>query len=92
MEAQIRIKYQNVKTAEAISNAISPDNLKVPPGFVIHTTSSERTVITNIAGNMKLSSLISTIDDLLFCISTAERILNVVCKIDKSGAHTESES
>jgi hypothetical protein len=91
LKAEIELEYQDVKTAEAISNAISPDNFKAPLGFLINTTCKENTLVTNITGAVKISTFISTIDDLLFCISTAESALKAVSEVS-GRVHTESEN
>ena len=80
MEATITLEYGNQKTADAIANAVSPDNFKPPTGLAIKTARKNSSVLTEIKAEGKLSMFIATIDDLLFCVSTAEKTLCTVTK------------
>lgn len=75
MEAEIILEYDDAKIAEAVAKAVSPDNFKTPRGLFIKTTWEERKVVTQIKSKGKLPTFIATIDDLLFCSSTAEMVL-----------------
>jgi hypothetical protein len=75
MEAEITLEYNDAKDAEAVAKAVSPDNFKAPPSLSIETTSKENKVITHIKCTSKIPTFIATIDDLLFCVSTAEKTL-----------------
>ena len=81
MKAKIILEYGDPKTALAVAKAVSPDNFSAPPNLKICTSNSNNQVHTEIKTKEKLSTLISTIDDLLFCVSTAEKTLQIV--IDK---------
>lgn len=78
LEAKITLEYRDSKTADAVVNAVSPDNFKTPAKLFIKTTRKNHSVLTEIKTEGKLSTLIATIDDLLFCISTAEQVLRTV--------------
>jgi hypothetical protein len=78
LQATITLKYQNQKTAQAIAQAISPDNLKTPPGLQIQTLKENTKVLTKIHCESKLSTFTATIDDLLFCASVAEKTLKTM--------------
>ena len=80
MEATITLEYGDAEIADAVANAVSPDNFKTPIGLFIETTSKGRLVLTEIESDGKLSTFIATIDDLLFCVSTAEKTLHAVTK------------
>ena len=80
MEATITIKYGDLKTADAIANAVSPDNFKTPIGLTIKTERKDSRVLTEITAEGKLATFIATIDDLLFCACTAEKTLRTVAK------------
>ena len=80
LEATITLEYDNPKTAEAIANAVSPDNYKTPTGLTIKTVRKENWVLTEVKTERKLSTFIATIDDLLFCVSTAEKTLCAAIK------------
>ena len=81
MEATITLEYGDAKTADAIANAVSPDNFKTPPGLSIKTLSEGSRVLTEVKAEGKLSTFIATIDDLLFCVSTAEKTLRAIAKV-----------
>ena len=80
MEAKITLEYGNTKIAYAVANAVSPDNFKTPTGLSIKTASEGNRVLTEVKAEGKLSAFIATIDDLLFCVSTAEKTLQTVTK------------
>ena len=80
MKATIKLKYSDAETAEAIANAVSPDNFKTPIGLVIKTARGNNIVLTEIMAQGKLSTFIATIDDLLFCVCTAEKTLHTIKK------------
>ena len=69
------------KTAEAVAGAVSPDNLKTPSGLQVKTTLKDKAVVTEIYCEGKLATFTATIDDLLFCASTAENALKAVKKL-----------
>lgn len=82
MEAEIRISYENEREAEAVAQAVSPDNIKVPRGLLIKTTRKGSEVLTWIRCELRLQTLIATIDDLLCCVSTAEKAFSVVKRLE----------
>ena len=77
MEATITLEYHDTKTANAIANAISPDNFKTPPGLAVRTVRKNNTVLTEIKAEERLATFIATIDDLLFSASAAEKALRI---------------
>jgi len=78
----MRISYENEREAEAVAQAVSPDNVKVPRGLFIKTTRSGSEVLTQIRCELRLQTLIATIDDLLSCVSTAEKAFSVVKRLE----------
>ena len=80
LEATITLEYSEAKTAEAIANAVSPDNFKIPEGLAIKTVRKANSVLTEIKTEGKLATFIATIDDLLFCFSVAERTLHALTR------------
>jgi hypothetical protein len=78
LEAKIILEYKTSKIALAIAHAISPDNFSAPSNLFIKTIRKNTQVLTEMKTKEKLSTLIATIDDLLFCVSTAERTLQVI--------------
>jgi len=82
LQAEIILEYANARVAEAIAKAVSPDNFKTPKGLSIKTTRETKRVITTVKWNGKLPTLIGTIDDLLFCVSTAEKTVQTANKLE----------
>lgn len=82
MEAKITLEYSHAKDADAIAKAVSPDNFKAPPSLSIETTSKGNKVVTYIRCKRKIPTFIATIDDLLFCVSTAEKTLQTAKKLE----------
>ncbi|RJS80429.1 KEOPS complex subunit [Candidatus Bathyarchaeota archaeon] len=87
MEAEIILKYDNEKYAKAVANAVSPDNFKTPSNLSVKTLCSGKDVVTKIKCKGKLSTLLATIDDLLFCVSTAEKTLETAESFQKSNTN-----
>ena len=81
LDAEIILDYDKAEIAEAVAKAVSPDNFKTPRGLSIKTTWRKEKVLTKIKCKRKLSTFIATIDDLLFCISTAEKTLRIAKKL-----------
>ena len=75
LEAEIVLEYGDAKTAEAIAEAVSPDNFKTPSGLFIKTIKRGQKVLTKVRCDGKMATFIATIDDFLFCVSTAEKAL-----------------
>jgi hypothetical protein len=82
LQAEITLEYANARMAEAIAKAVSPDNFKTPKGLSIKTTRETKKVVTTVKWNGKLPTLIATIDDLLFCVSTAEKTVQTARKLE----------
>ena len=80
MEAEIRLTYQNEREADAVAKAVSPDNLEVPPGLQIETVRNGSDVLTKLECQTRLQTLIATLDDLLACVSVAEKTFNIAKK------------
>jgi len=78
LEAEVTLSYRNVREAEAVANAVSPDNVKVPTGLLVKTTRRGRRVLTQVVCETKLKTFMATIDDLLSAVSVAERTLHAV--------------
>ena len=80
MEAEIRLAYKNEREAEAVAKAVSPDNVEVPQGLFIETVRNGFEVITKVECQTRLQTLIATLDDLLACVSVAEKTFKVAKK------------
>jgi len=77
LEAKIRLSYKNVREAEAVAKAVSPDNVEVPSGLFVKTVRRGSKVFTTVECQTKLQTFIATIDDLLSCVSVAEKAFSV---------------
>ena len=80
MKAEIRLSYGNEREAEAVAKAVSPDNVEVPPGLYVETVRKGSDVLTKVECQTRLQTLIATIDDLLACVSVAEKTFKVAKK------------
>jgi tRNA threonylcarbamoyladenosine modification (KEOPS) complex Pcc1 subunit len=74
LEAEITIEYDNAKIAEAIADAVSPDNLVAPRGLSVKTRRERKKVVTRVVCQA-FPTFVATIDDILFSITTAEKTL-----------------
>ena len=83
MQATITLEYKDEKTAQAVAEAVSPDNFKTPVGLQVKTIRENNKVITEIDCDCKLATFTATVDDLLFSVSTAEKTLHTINKIKK---------
>jgi tRNA threonylcarbamoyladenosine modification (KEOPS) complex Pcc1 subunit len=81
LETEIILEYEDEKVAETTAKAVSPDNYKAPKGLSIKTTWDKNRVITVIRCRGKFSTFIATIDDLLFCVSTAEKTIKTIKRL-----------
>lgn len=76
MEARISLFYRDQREAKAVSEAVSPDNTKTPENLSVHTSAIDNSVVTSIEyEGDNLMTFLSTIDDLLSCVSVAEKAL-----------------
>ena len=74
METEIRLVYKDPKEAKAVSEAISPDNTETPGDLSIRTSWTKKTVTTTVKyDGDNVMTFISTIDDILSCVSVAEK-------------------
>jgi len=90
LEAEIFLQYEDEKFAQAVAKAVSPDNFKVLRGLWIKTTLKDKTVLTRIKCNKKITTFIATIDDLLFSVSTAEKTLETAKTLKRLQNSSES--
>ncbi|UCE44457.1 MAG: hypothetical protein JSV57_02985 [Candidatus Bathyarchaeota archaeon] len=80
MEAELTLSYEDEREAEAVVKAVSPDNLGVSSGLLIETFRRGREVLTLVRCEMRLETFLATIDDLLRCISVAEKAFSAAKK------------
>lgn len=80
MDAEITLTYKTNRDAEAVAAAVSPDNVRAPPGLFIKTTRQSRIVLTRIECKVKPETFIATVDDFLEAVSVAEKSVAAVKK------------
>jgi hypothetical protein len=73
VEAKLRFIYATKREAEAVNDAISPDNIKAPSGLQVKTTRHINSLVTYVRCEKSIGTLIATLDDLVACISVAEQ-------------------
>jgi hypothetical protein len=78
LKAELSLAYENAQEAEAVVRAVAPDNLEVPIGLRVETTRRDRCLHTLVHCEKPLETFIATLDDLLACVSVAERTLECV--------------
>ena len=81
MKANIKLIYAYENEAKTIAEAISPENIKTSSNLNINTFFKENKIYTtiNYHGN-NLLTLLTTIDDLLYSIAIAEKIIHFLKK------------
>lgn len=82
-EAELRLVYSTQLEASAIAKALSPDNYNVPAGLSVKTLSSGRQLSASVQCEKPLETLIATLDDLLACVSAAERAFKTIQAINQ---------
>ena len=83
LEAAIVLSYKNDREAEAVAKAVLPDNVKLPQGLLIKTRREGSKVLTSIRCKTKFETFMATIDDLLSCVSIAEKAFSVAKELEK---------
>lgn len=79
MEARVSLMYQEERKAKAILEAVSPDNVDTPKSLSIKAFTEDNKVILLIKyGGENFLTLQSTIDDLLSCVSVAEKTISAL--------------
>jgi hypothetical protein len=83
MEARITLVYKEAREAKAVSEAISPDNLKTPRNLSVETYAENKTVVTLIKyDGDNMGTFSSTIDDVLSCVAVAEKAFSAISQLD----------
>ncbi len=74
-KAKIICKYKNKSVAKTIATSIQPDNLDSPEGIKMKTQRKGKSVESEIELEGEIETLLNTIEDLLSCTSTAEKMI-----------------
>lgn len=75
VETLITIKFIDDETAQILLNAVTPDNIKLPKDLKIKMSRKGSEIKISIKCKKGIGSMLNTIDDLLECISAAEKVL-----------------
>lgn len=75
LEAKLSFAYETEQEADSVVKAVSPDNVKVPKGLAVETVKAGRYLSAVVSCERSLRTFIATLDDLLACVSVAERAL-----------------
>ena len=90
MRAEVTLSYRNEREAEAVAKAVSPDNVEVPFGLSVKTVRRRSKVFTTVECQTRLQTFIATLDDLLSCVSVAEKAYSVAREFEMRGNDRES--
>jgi len=75
-EADLTLHYPDEETAKAVAEAVRPDNYQAPEGMQINIKRRKTELDVHILCPKGVGSLIQTLDDLLGCLSAAEKTIN----------------
>jgi len=81
--AKIILNYNDKRFAEAVAEAVNPDNLSAPAELLIKTIKNRGSLITTISLENGIETLFSTIDDLLSCVQVAEQAVMRLRKLER---------
>lgn len=74
-KAIIVSKYEDESISEVIASSIQPDNLDSPENVEIKTSRDGKEVKSEIIVEGEIKTLLNTLEDLLACTSTAEKMI-----------------
>ncbi|KXB00531.1 hypothetical protein AKJ44_00870 [candidate division MSBL1 archaeon SCGC-AAA261F17] len=74
-KARISCVYDDESISQTISSSLEPDNIQAPENVKIKTTRDGNKVITEIEVDGRIETLLATLEDLLSCTSTAEKVI-----------------
>jgi hypothetical protein len=78
LEAKLSFTYETEREAESVVRAVSPDNVKAPSGVTVTTARDGSDLFGIVRCERSLQTFLATLDDLLACISVAERTFESV--------------
>jgi hypothetical protein len=83
LEATITLSYKTKKEAKAVSNAVTPDNEKLPPGLFVTTSVHQSNVLTTVKCETSIETFMATLDDFFSCVSVAENALSATKRVSR---------
>lgn len=78
LKAEFSFQYGTRNKVKSIDEAISPDNNVAPPGLEVKTKRCGCILQTSVFCERTLNTFLSTLDDLLACISVAEKTFQAI--------------
>jgi hypothetical protein len=78
LKAKFSFLYETEREAKTVIDAISPDNIKAPFGLTVKAVRTNSVLSTLVRCEKSLETFIATLDDLLACISIAEKSFETV--------------
>lgn len=75
-KAKLVCEYEKESIAEAIASSVQPDNVDSPERIQVDTQQVGKNVESKIGVDGDIKTLLSTMDDLLACTSTAEKVID----------------
>ena len=78
LEAELSFAYNTEGEAEAVVKAVSPDNVEVLKGLTVETLRNNCRLLALVHCEKSLETFIATLDDLLACVSVAEKAFEAV--------------
>lgn len=81
---EMSFNYDDEKEAEALVEAISPDNRKFSSEVIIKTVRENNMALTRIYCIKGIETLLATLDDILRCSDVADEVINITKLVHKS--------
>ncbi len=78
MKAKLLFLYETRRESEAVVNAVSPDNVGPHSGLTVKTLRKANRLVATVHCTKSLETFAATLDDLLACISVAEKAFAAV--------------
>jgi hypothetical protein len=78
LRAELSFIYGSSKDVEAVAEAVSPDNFTVPEGLEVKSTARNNELFSTVHCDKSLMTFLATLDDLLACISVAEKVVKLL--------------
>ena len=78
VEGRVEVEFRDDRLAEAVVRAVSPDNKPTPEGVTVEAWRSKRKLLGLVKCSRGVETFLSTLDDLLSSVQTAERALEML--------------
>lgn len=78
LKAKLSFPYETRREAQAVAEAVSPDNTETPIGLTVETVRDNCQLLAFVQCDKGLGTFLATLDDLLACISIAEKAFEAV--------------